>query len=186
LGAASVSLTAIRLPAVTQPFGTVSVTRAAWHLAAASTGPDERVAALLEAAAASALQRSAYAAAARAFEAAAVLSAADTDRLRRMVGAGRALWLSGDPDRAGTVLAGALEFVTDPLVRAQMQMLRGATMLFTRPVAETYSLLIAEAERTAASLFQSTKTVEFHLSNTYRKLGVRSRAELVRRVDGLT
>jgi DNA-binding CsgD family transcriptional regulator len=43
----------------------------------------------------------------------------------------------------------------------------------------------ATNKETAASLFLSTKTVEFHLSNTYRKLGVRSRAELVRRVDGL-
>jgi DNA-binding CsgD family transcriptional regulator len=37
----------------------------------------------------------------------------------------------------------------------------------------------------AAALFVSPKTVEFHLCNTYRKLGVRSRAELVRRIEGL-
>ncbi|HZA17743.1 MAG TPA: AAA family ATPase [Pseudonocardiaceae bacterium] len=32
----------------------------------------------------------------------------------------------------------------------------------------------------AAQLFLSAKTIEFHLSNTYRKLGIRSRAQLVR------
>jgi DNA-binding CsgD family transcriptional regulator len=37
----------------------------------------------------------------------------------------------------------------------------------------------------AAALFLSPKTIEFHLGNIYRKLGVRSRAELVRRVEGL-
>ncbi len=34
----------------------------------------------------------------------------------------------------------------------------------------------------AAALFLSPKTIEFHLRNVYRKLGIRSRAELVRRV----
>lgn len=38
----------------------------------------------------------------------------------------------------------------------------------------------------AAALFLSPKTIEFHLGNTYRKLGVRSRTELVRRVEGIT
>jgi DNA-binding CsgD family transcriptional regulator len=37
----------------------------------------------------------------------------------------------------------------------------------------------------AAALFLSPKTVEFHLGNIYRKLGVRSRTVLVRRVEGL-
>jgi DNA-binding CsgD family transcriptional regulator len=34
----------------------------------------------------------------------------------------------------------------------------------------------------AAALFLSPKTIEFHLRNIYRKLGIRSRSELVRRV----
>lgn len=37
----------------------------------------------------------------------------------------------------------------------------------------------------AAKLFLSTKTVEFHLSNVYRKLGVRTRTELAHRFPGL-
>ncbi|GAA0466129.1 hypothetical protein Ade02nite_47030 [Paractinoplanes deccanensis] len=34
----------------------------------------------------------------------------------------------------------------------------------------------------ASALFLSVKTVEFHLGNIYRKLGVRNRAELVHHV----
>jgi DNA-binding CsgD family transcriptional regulator len=37
----------------------------------------------------------------------------------------------------------------------------------------------------AAALFLSTKTIEFHLRNLYRKLGIRSRTELVRIVLSL-
>jgi DNA-binding NarL/FixJ family response regulator len=34
----------------------------------------------------------------------------------------------------------------------------------------------------ATQLFLSPKTIEYHLSNAYRKLGIRSRADLVRTV----
>jgi DNA-binding CsgD family transcriptional regulator len=48
------------------------------------------------------------------------------------------------------------------------------------------ALLVARGatnREAAASVFLSPKTVERHLSNAYRKLGVRSRSELARRLD---
>ena len=49
------------------------------------------------------------------------------------------------------------------------------------------SLLLAEGRttrETAAALFLSPKTVEYHLRNTYRKLGIRSREELAAALAG--
>jgi DNA-binding CsgD family transcriptional regulator len=40
----------------------------------------------------------------------------------------------------------------------------------------------ATNRETAAALFLSGKTIEFHLGNVYRKLGIRSRTELARAV----
>lgn len=135
--------------ALAEALGEAGGERAAWHHALASAGPDDHVAQLLETAAGDAFTRSAYSAAAGAFEAAAAVSTHDDDRLRRLTGAGRALVLAGEPARAADLLADALPLASDPLARADMQQLRGAAMLFTRPIPETYGLLVAEAERVA-------------------------------------
>jgi DNA-binding CsgD family transcriptional regulator len=134
--------------ALAAALGGDSAERAAWQLAAATAGPDEEVAALLEKSGMAAFARSAYATAARALETAAHLSPGDGDRLRRTIGAGRALWLAGELQRALTLLEGVLDLAVEPTVRAELQELRGAAMLFTRPVSETFATLVAEADRT--------------------------------------
>ncbi|MDQ4020937.1 MAG: LuxR C-terminal-related transcriptional regulator [Actinomycetota bacterium] len=58
----------------------------------------------------------------------------------------------------------------------------GSTTQLT-PQEMQVALVVADGatnEEAAAQLFLSAKTIEFHLSNTYRKLGIRSRAQLVR------
>ncbi len=128
--------------------GAVGATdQGAWHLAAATAGPDEAVAQLLQDSGDRALARSAYGVAGRALEAAATLSPTDAARLGRMIAAGRAIWLGGEPTRAARVLEAAAQLATDPAVRAQIQQLRAQAMFFTHPVSETLSVLLTEAER---------------------------------------
>jgi DNA-binding CsgD family transcriptional regulator len=62
---------------------------------------------------------------------------------------------------------------------------RGITVLQLTPQELQVALVVAGGAtnaEAAAQLFLSSKTIEYHLSNAYRKLGIRSRAELVRAV----
>lgn len=55
------------------------------------------------------------------------------------------------------------------------------------PAEERVAALVADGranKEVAAALFLTERTVEFHLTHVYRKLGVRSRAELARRLLG--
>jgi len=74
--------------------------RRAWHLAAAAAGTDESASVALEQAGARAQDRSAYAAAAAAFERAARLTADGARRPRLLLEAASAAWLAGLADRA--------------------------------------------------------------------------------------
>lgn len=121
--------------------------RIAWHLAAAAAGPDEEVARLLEDSATSAHGRRGYVAAANALATAARLSPADPDRVRRTIGAANAFWLGGQAQTAADILADVLDLVPDPLLRADMQQLRAAALMFVRPVMEAAAMLVDEAGR---------------------------------------
>ena len=62
---------------------------------------------------------------------------------------------------------------------------RGTAPLQLTPQELQVALVVAGGAtnaEAAAQLFLSPKTIEYHLSNAYRKLGIRSRAELVRAV----
>jgi len=83
---------------------TTAPDRSAWHLAAASGGPDAAVAQLLESTADRARRRSGYAAAATAMARAAELSTTTNDRARRLVRAAGDAWSAGQTGRSHVLL----------------------------------------------------------------------------------
>jgi len=92
----------------------------AWHLAAASDGPDESVASALEAAAVRAEARGGTAARARALERAAALSEDEHERVRRLIGAANAARVAGETRRAKEIVEQILPTVEDPLLHADL------------------------------------------------------------------
>jgi DNA-binding CsgD family transcriptional regulator len=119
----------------------------AWHLAAASLEPDEEVAQALEEAAAAARRRSGFAAAASAFERAARLTPDGNTRARRLLAAAEACQLANRSERASGLLDEALTLAEDPLLRADIQHLRGSIGAIGRSGRDAFRLLCDEAEK---------------------------------------
>ncbi|GAB4589145.1 helix-turn-helix transcriptional regulator [Nocardia sp. IFM 10818] len=94
--------------------------RSAWHLAAASTEPDETVAAALEAAAQQARERTGHASAAAALERAARLTPDPDLRARRLVLAVETATEAGHTERALRLAEAAEQFALGPVERARV------------------------------------------------------------------
>jgi DNA-binding CsgD family transcriptional regulator len=120
--------------------------RRAWHLAAATVGPDEHVAESLDLAAGVARARNAYAAASRAYRRAAEMTVDLTRQVSRTMAAGQAAHLGGDLDTAALLLARAADMAADPCVRADAQVMRAHATMWTDPPLRHYRELAAEAE----------------------------------------
>lgn len=123
--------------------------RRAWHLAAATLGPDEVVAAALEAAADTARVEGGWAGAARTLERSAELSPDPTDAARRYLLAMRAAMYAGDGAWVGRLGARAADLTDDLALSLEADLASGWALSRTTRHAEAVTLLAAVAVRAA-------------------------------------
>lgn len=119
--------------------------RRAWHLAGATLGPDEGVAAELERCAAAAHDRGGYAAQAAFLAKAGSLTPSSHERGQRLLAASAAALQSGSPRRAAELLDLIGDRPGDPLARARSLRLRGLIDLQLRRGDAIADLLAAAA-----------------------------------------
>lgn len=125
--------------------------RRAWHLAAATLGPDEQAAAAMEASADRARRRGGPAVAAAALQRAAALTPQTGPRVRRLVAAAEDLWESGHTNRAQALLHQVEPLPTDPTVTARIAHLGGAIELACGTPATACTRLLQGARLLRAS-----------------------------------
>ncbi|MBW5425039.1 AAA family ATPase [Streptomyces sp. BG9H] len=127
-----------------------NIDRRAWHLAAATTEPDEYVAAVLEETSEHARARGGYTAVAAACERAARLSPDSRDRVRRLALAAHAAAAAGEGPRAADLATRAAPHLTDPLRRAELVKVRAAVAREQGRLETSYTLLGEGAAAVAA------------------------------------
>ncbi len=163
--------------------------RAGWHRAAAATGPDREVAALLDLAGDEARARGALSLAAQAAQRAAELTADPAERTRRLLTAVRDLARTSHPERAAE-LAEQAAGCDDPLLRADLQRVRGEVLIRLGNFEPAVELLLSEAERVApadsarAARMLLSASVRYRASGAYADM--RAAAERAHQLAGET
>ena len=156
------------------------VDRRAWHLASAAIGPDDAASAALEQAGVRARDRSAYAAAAAAFERAGRLALDPERRARLFLTAADSAWLAGQAEPAGKLLDTARQSTTDPAVIVSIDGLAGEIATRRGPVMRGHAILTAAATRAdperAVAMLSDAAIACFHAGNPTEMLAVASRA----------
>jgi DNA-binding CsgD family transcriptional regulator len=127
--------------------GNIDPDRRAWHLAAATAGPDERVAVELERSAGRAQARGGLAAAAAFMQRSVFLSGDPAQRARRALAAARASLDAGAFDGALGLLATADAGTLDELQMAQVELLRGEIAFASGLGSDAPPLLMKAARR---------------------------------------
>ena len=123
--------------------------RRAWHLAAATVGPDDQLARLLEATAADAQRRDGTAAAAAAMERAAELSEHAEDRARRFTKAALLAVLAGQLDLAAELATNAQSITSDPVLSITARETIGFALSLSNRLSEAVAVLLSAASEAA-------------------------------------
>jgi DNA-binding CsgD family transcriptional regulator len=123
--------------------------RRAWHLALASSGPDDAASSALEQAGRRARQRSAYEVSSRAYERAGQLALPEGPRGKLYYAAADAAWLGGQAGRATVLLDQADRYAADRRLAVSIEHLRGHIATRRGPIGQAQQILLAAAERAA-------------------------------------
>lgn len=138
--------------------------RRTWHLALATEGLDDGVAADLDAVAGRAQRRGGHEAASAAWERAAELTAEAETRARRLQNAAGSAWLAGQTDRAHVLAEDARRYARDPVLRSDIDRLR-ARLEWNVGAAETGQSIVLRAARDVAP-FDGARALEMAMLGT--------------------
>lgn len=158
--------------------------RRAWHRCDATIGPDEEIAAEIEAVGVRSADRGVHSVAATALERSARLSPADADRRRRFLAAGQAAWSAGDGRLARSMLEESLVLARTRNDRARALGLRGEIEARCGSPAEALRTLWAAVDEVSGTepdqtlvLLAQTVSACFYLGDAASALAAAERAD---------